>query len=156
MIKILCLAMIFAACLTQGLGLRAESRQPHGKTQAPVTATAQFGEKAGTVTLRFEGDAQGVQIGIRGLGGLVLDQISKLPRSDFKRGECIALTLAFTPGPGGGQVVVNVVGVFDGRKQVRVQTFSLGRSGEEPMAQKRNIIVTSEGQVIQVQPAQSR
>lgn len=112
--------------LAAPLVAQAPPTRPQGKPGAPVAIHAQLGTRSAVLDLAFQSEAEGAELKVWGLDGLVVESCDPLPRRSFRRGESVTVKVQFTPGPTASHLAVAVAGQFQGRRQQRLQTFALG------------------------------
>ncbi len=123
-----------------------------GKPTAPVAVTAELMPKSAHVVVKFEGDAQDVEIGVSGVDGLVVEGPAvRLAKGAFSRGDTHGLDVTFTPGPSRSQLVVSVSGLFNGASRARVAAFTIG-TGPLPES-PGTVTTTDDGERVKVMPA---
>ena len=92
-------ALAFVACTTPtSLSSPAPTK---GKPTAPVGVSAELSAKSARVTVKFERDAQDVEIAVSGVDGLVVEGARALvQKGSFARGETKTFDVSFSPGAG--------------------------------------------------------
>lgn len=141
--------LVFAACTTK---VSASSPVPvKGKPTAPVAVSAELSPTTARLVLRFEADAEGVEVVAGGVDGLVVEGKGVLVQQGaFKRGEVRTFEVAFTPGAGRSQLAVSVSGTFNGASRARVASFTVG-TGPLPES-PGTVMITDDGERVKVMP----
>lgn len=133
------------------------ARTPRGKTQAPVSVSAQVRTGGATVTVRFLAAATDVAVEARGLDGLaVTSAATVLSGGRFAGGEALRFDVAFTEPPGRSQLVVSVSGRFGPAARTAIAAFPVGQPTAEQQRASRRATTDSTGQRIKVLPAEPR
>lgn len=126
----------------------------HGKNQAPVTITTRFGDRDGSVTIRFDTAVEDAVVAVRGLDGMTVDSATTAVGTSFQKGEKLTLDLTYTPGEGRSHLAVSVDGAFRGRRMSAVHTFAFGKpSAAQLKAKDKEVMVNSDGQRLRLLPA---
>ena len=129
--------LLFCACSTPST---VATNTPRGKPSAPVAVTAELAPSSAKVAVKFEGDAERVQIRVSGVDGLVVQSPELvMEQGAFKRGDTLP--------EGRAQLVVTVSGTFNGAQRARVAAFGLG-SG--PLPNTGEVQTTSDGERVKV------
>ena len=123
-----------------------------GKPTAPVDVSAELSPRSARVVVKFEGDAQDVEIVASGVDGLVVEgQGALVSKGAFARGDTRSFEVKFAPGAGRSALVVSVAGNFNGASRARVASFTLG-AGPMP-ASPGTVMTTDDGERVKVMPA---
>lgn len=140
---------VLSACTTP---VSASSPVPvKGKPTAPVAVSAELAPRSARLLIKFESDAEGVDVVVSGVDRLVVEGKSVLvEKGAFKRGETRSFEVAFAPGAGRSQLVVSVAGVFNGGQRARVASFAVG-TGPLPES-PGTVITTDDGERVKVMP----
>jgi len=137
--------LLFCACSTPST---VATNTPRGKPSAPVAVTAELAPSSAKVAVKFEGDAERVQIRVSGVDGLAVQSPELvLEQGAFKRGDTTTFDVAYTLPEGRAQLVVTVSGTFNGAQRARVAAFGLG-SG--PLPNTGDVQTTSDGERVKV------
>lgn len=137
--------LLFCACSTPST---VATNTPRGKPSAPVAVTAELSPSSAKVAVKFEGDAEHVQIRVSGVDGLVVKAPELvMEQGAFKRGDVTSFDVAYTLPEGRAQLVVTVSGTFNGANRARVAAFGLG-SG--PLPNTGEVQTTSDGERVKV------
>lgn len=137
--------LLLCACTTPSTVV---TNAPRGKPTAPVAVTAELSPSSAKIAVKFESDAEQVQIRVSGVDGLVLQgRELVVEQGAFKRGEATAFDVAYTLPEGRAQLVVTVSGRFNGSNRARVAAFGLG-SG--PLPDTGEVQTTSDGERVKV------
>jgi hypothetical protein len=148
--KVLVVLLSLSACTTP---TSVSSPAPtKGKPSAPVEVSAELSPKSARLTVKFESDAQDVDIVASGVDGLVVEgQGVLVKKGAFARGEAKSFEVAFTPGPGRSTLAVSVSGSFNGASRARVASFGVG-TGPLPES-PGEVMTTDDGERVKVLPA---
>lgn len=140
---------LFAACTTP---VSASSPVPvKGKPTAPVAVSAELSATSARLLIKFESDAQGVDVVASGVDGLVVEgQGALVQKGSFKAGDTRSFDVAFVPGVGRSQLVVSISGTFNGGSRARVASFTVG-SGPLPES-PGTVMTTDDGERVKVMP----
>lgn len=145
---ILCLVCL-TACTTP---VSASSPVPvKGKPTAPVAVSAELSARSARLLIKFESDAEGVDVVVSGVDGLVVEGKGGLvEKGSFKAGDTRRFDVAFAPGAGRSQLVVSISGTFNGGSRARVASFTVGTGPlpESPGA----VMTTDDGERVKVMP----
>ena len=142
--------LVFVGCTTP---TSVSSPAPlKGKPTAPVDVSAELSPKSARVVVKFDSDAQDVEIVASGVDGLVVEgQASLVAKGVFTRGDSRSFEVKFTPGTGRSALVVSVSGNFNGSSRARVASFTLGTG---PMPESPGTVMTTDdGERVKVMPA---
>jgi hypothetical protein len=142
--------LVFVGCTTP---TTVSSPAPlKGKPTAPVDVTAELSPKSARIMVKFDTDAQDVEIAASGVDGLVVEGPGALvSKAAFVRGDTRSFDVKFTPGAGRSALVVSVSGTFNGASRARVASFTVG-TGPLPES-PGTVMTTDDGERVKVMPA---
>lgn len=125
-----------------------------GKISAPVEVGASLAGDKATVTLRFQGPADDVQVDISGLDGLrVTSETTPMRGARFEQATTTTLDVDFTPGDGRSLLVVAISGTFRGAPMTKVATFSVGEPSVQQQKTQGDVVTGDDGQPIKLMPS---
>ncbi|MFY2564525.1 hypothetical protein ACN469_43465 [Corallococcus terminator] len=124
------------------------------KLSAPVEVDAQVDGDKATITLRFQGPADDVQVSLSGVDGLrVTSDTTPLRGARFEQATTRTLDVDFAPGDGRSHLVVTVSGTFRGAPMAKVATFSVGKPSAEQQKTQGEVVTGDDGQPIKLMPS---
>lgn len=154
-VKISTLAAAFAV----GLITLFTAASVKAKPGAPVEIVGTLKAQQATLKIAFESAAQQVNVRVYGVDGLtVLGAESPIVGETFAAGQVMTLVVSYMPGPGTGNLAVQVEGEFDGKRRSKISSFTVqgDRATTAASSTAPTISVDGQGRRIAILPAQTK
>ncbi len=128
----------------------------HGKPAAPVDISATLSADRAQIEVKFLAVATSVDVRVNGANGLVVTSTGAPITGSFAKGDSASALVTFTPPPGRADLVVTVVGVFNGSRSAKTASFTVGSPSPGAEKPSTGVQVEPNGDRVKELPGERR